>query len=363
MPPGCGRVVITQRSIGLTTSRIAVPRAMRRPTSASSAPTPSVSTRTLPRKRRRSHTPIEPVPRTETRVAPESWNVPSGPSHSNHGEPASSSKSAAISKRPVMPAPARRSSTSRPSQAERASSSPATVPSGRAISTSGAAGSPMRRAAPYEQLRHPPGRQGEAGLAVDERPLAVADDAEVTDRGRLELLALHRLHRVAPQTDDVHRAILAAPAAGNVTTSPRRLHAGATPDRAPWCHERHLRHVRAHRHQRLHGRPPRHPQRRLRHRQRRRDAARRRPRPHGRLRALLDRPRQRDPQPPRGRGHDLLPGPARAGARDGRGARPAGRRAPPPRPPDGGVPGGHRGASSPAPPRTTPPAPCTASPT
>ena len=31
--------------------------------------------------------------------------MPSGPSHSNHGDPASSSKSAAISKRPVTPGP------------------------------------------------------------------------------------------------------------------------------------------------------------------------------------------------------------------------------------------------------------------
>ena len=98
MPPGCGRVVITQRSIALTTSshdgsdRDAVPdealldvdavgldRARCRGTGG--GPTP----------------PIVPVPMTDTRVLPESWKVPSGPSHSNHGDPASSSKSAAIS--------------------------------------------------------------------------------------------------------------------------------------------------------------------------------------------------------------------------------------------------------------------------
>src|SRR5215216_5888738 len=93
MPPGCGRVVITQRSIRLTTSSAADPRPTRRSSSSFSAPTTSVSTTTLPRKRRRSHEPIEPVPSTDTRVRPESWNVSAGPSHSIQGEPGSDRKS------------------------------------------------------------------------------------------------------------------------------------------------------------------------------------------------------------------------------------------------------------------------------
>ena len=67
----------------------------------------------------------------------------------------------------------------------------------------------------------------------------------------------------------------------------------------------------------LRGDPHEHPPRRPRDRRRRRHAAPAGPRPHGGVRDVLEGPHRRDPQPPRRRGHDLLPGAARA--------RPAGR--------------------------------------
>jgi len=136
IPPGCGRVVMTHRSICLTTSSSVVPMATQRPTRASSSSPPSVSTTTLLRNCRGSQSRIAVVDMIDRRVLVESWNVPYGPSQRTHGEPASSSASSAISYVPWTSGAARRSSMRRPSHLESAASSTATAPSGKRISTS-----------------------------------------------------------------------------------------------------------------------------------------------------------------------------------------------------------------------------------
>ena len=97
MPPGCGRVVMTQRSIGLTTSSTTEPIGDVPPDQlVLGADAVGVDDDVAPEA---APVPVADRPRasTDTRALPESWNVPSGPSHWNHSRPASSSKSAAIS--------------------------------------------------------------------------------------------------------------------------------------------------------------------------------------------------------------------------------------------------------------------------
>ena len=162
----------------------------------------------------------------ETRVLPESWNVPSGPSHSNHGDPASSSKSAAISKRPLDLAAgvAQLDVPPQPRRQRRVVGGHRPVGQ-RDLDV--VADQARRR---VQQLGHPAGGQRQAGAEVDQRPLAVTLDAELVDRGRGELLALHRLDGKAPQAHDTHPPILPE---RESTPSPHRLHAGATPV-PPW---------------------------------------------------------------------------------------------------------------------------------
>ena len=206
MPPGCGRVVITQRSIGLITSSTTEPiddvlarRARSRPrhrrrrrrrcrgsdggpsrrSTRSPAPTPGPcrSRGTCPAGRPTGTTPSRPRPRSRRR-----------------------SRSARCGRRP-----ARVSVTGRSSQSDSAPSSVVTVPSGQLdLDVVGAQPAGLAE----QQLGHPAGRQGQAGRRVDERPLAVADDAEVIDRRRVQRLALHRLHRVPPHAHHSHPVIL-----------------------------------------------------------------------------------------------------------------------------------------------------------
>ena len=81
----------------------------------------------------------------------------------------------------------------------------ATDPSGSSIETPSAA---VEVGVGEQQRRLPPPGQGEPGRRVDDGPLAVAGDAQLVDRRRVELLALHRLDRIAKEADDTHHSIL-----------------------------------------------------------------------------------------------------------------------------------------------------------
>jgi hypothetical protein len=108
--------------------------AVRLPTSASSSP----SITTLARNRRHAQGPIASTEMSEILVRPESWKVPSGPSHCTHSDVSSASKSAAISKRPCVAGAARLNSTGYPNQADNSSPAVAVEPSGSSIETASA---------------------------------------------------------------------------------------------------------------------------------------------------------------------------------------------------------------------------------
>ncbi len=94
MPPGCGRVVITHRSIRFTMSSVTAPMLIGCPTQPSSSEPATV---TFGRKRRTSQPARVSSPMIETCVRVESWNEPFGPSHRTHSSVSSCSKSSAIS--------------------------------------------------------------------------------------------------------------------------------------------------------------------------------------------------------------------------------------------------------------------------
>ena len=96
MPSGCGRVIMTQRSICWRTSNSALPRRTREPTSASS---PALSKMTLARKRRRGQPAMVASDSSETLACPLSWNAPVEPLKGS--QRASCSKSAGVLEHPL----------------------------------------------------------------------------------------------------------------------------------------------------------------------------------------------------------------------------------------------------------------------
>ena len=140
-------------------------------TSSFSSPTPSVSTITLPRKRRRSQPPIDPVAehRHPGPAGVVERAVRAVPLRTTPTRPRPRSRRRSRSG-PASPAPARRSSTGRPSHADRAASSVGHRAVGQLDLD---AGSPStRRARGEQQLGHPAGREREAGRRGRRAPTA-----------------------------------------------------------------------------------------------------------------------------------------------------------------------------------------------